>query len=60
VDSSSLIVIGFSWGREINYTLACLRAKEFKTVSVLSGGVISGCDRGNDPIPIWVSMGSVT
>lgn len=34
----------------MSYSLACSRAKQFKAVSVLSGGVISGCDGGNDPI----------
>ncbi|KAJ5740102.1 feruloyl esterase C [Penicillium manginii] len=51
VNSSSRFATGFSWGGGMSYALACSRAKEFKAVSVLSGGVISGCDGGNDPIP---------
>ncbi|KAI9933219.1 hypothetical protein ASPWEDRAFT_42975 [Aspergillus wentii DTO 134E9] len=50
VDQSSRFSTGFSWGGGMSYALACARAKEFKAVSVLSGGVISGCDGGNDPI----------
>lgn len=50
VDQSSRFATGFSWGGGMSYSLACSRAKQFKAVSVLSGGVISGCDGGNDPI----------
>ncbi|KAJ5861167.1 uncharacterized protein N7529_008477 [Penicillium soppii] len=50
VDPSSRFATGFSWGGGMSYALACSRAKEFKAVSVLSGGVISGCEGGNDPI----------
>ena len=50
VDQSSRFATGFSWGGGMSYSLACSRAKHFKAVSVLSGGVISGCDGGNDPI----------
>lgn len=50
VDSSSRFATGFSWGGGMSYSLACSRAKQFKAVSVLSGGVISGCDGGHDPI----------
>ncbi|KAF4215136.1 hypothetical protein CNMCM8980_010673 [Aspergillus fumigatiaffinis] len=50
VDQSSRFATGFSWGGGMSYSLACSRAKQFRAVSVLSGGVISGCDGGNDPI----------
>ncbi|KAF7591136.1 hypothetical protein BBP40_001910 [Aspergillus hancockii] len=50
VDQSSRFATGFSWGGGMSYSLACSQAKEFKAVSVLSGGVISGCNGGNDPI----------
>ncbi|KOS38388.1 hypothetical protein ACN38_g10793 [Penicillium nordicum] len=50
VDPSSRFATGFSWGGGMSYSLACSRAKQFKAVSVLSGGVISGCDGGHDPI----------
>jgi poly(3-hydroxybutyrate) depolymerase len=50
VDQSSRFATGFSWGGGMSYALACSRAKEFRAVSVLSGGVISGCEGGHDPI----------
>ncbi|EAW13301.1 alpha/beta hydrolase family esterase [Aspergillus clavatus NRRL 1] len=50
VDQSSRFATGFSWGGGMSYALACSRAKQFKAVSVLSGGLISGCSGGNDPI----------
>ncbi|OJJ57406.1 hypothetical protein ASPSYDRAFT_154482 [Aspergillus sydowii CBS 593.65] len=50
VDQSSRFSTGFSWGGGMSYALACARANEFRAVSVLSGGVISGCDGGEDPI----------
>ncbi|GFF44840.1 probable feruloyl esterase C [Aspergillus udagawae] len=50
VDQSSRFATGFSWGGGMSYSIACSRAKQFKAVSVLSGGVISGCAGGNDPI----------
>ncbi|KAB8068234.1 putative feruloyl esterase C [Aspergillus leporis] len=49
VDQSSRYATGFSWGGGMSYALACSRAKEFKAVSVLSGGLVSGCDGGDDP-----------
>ncbi|KAE8333918.1 putative feruloyl esterase C [Aspergillus sergii] len=50
IDQSSRFATGFSWGGGMSYALACSRAKEFRAVSVLSGGVISGCEGGTDPI----------
>lgn len=51
VDQSSRFSTGFSYGGGMSYALACARAGEFRAVSVLAGGLISGCDGGNDPIP---------
>ncbi|KNG86404.1 putative esterase [Aspergillus nomiae NRRL 13137] len=50
IDQRSRFVTGFSWGGGMSFSLACSRAKEFRAVSVLSGGLISGCDGGYDPI----------
>ncbi|KAL4918741.1 Alpha/Beta hydrolase protein [Aspergillus aurantiobrunneus] len=50
IDQDSRFATGFSWGGGMSYALACARASAFRAVSVLSGGVISGCDGGNDPI----------
>jgi poly(3-hydroxybutyrate) depolymerase len=50
VDPSSRFATGFSYGGGMSYALACARGKEFRAVSVLSGGLISGCDGGYDPV----------
>lgn len=41
---------GFSYGGAMSYSIACSRAKDFRAVAVLSGGLLSGCSGGSDPI----------
>ncbi|KAK6512451.1 hypothetical protein TWF481_001337 [Arthrobotrys musiformis] len=41
---------GFSYGGAMSFSLACSRASVFRAVAVLSGGQLSGCSGGNDPI----------
>ncbi|KAF3165509.1 hypothetical protein TWF225_002149 [Orbilia oligospora] len=41
---------GFSYGGAMSFSLACSRASAFRAVAVLSGGQLSGCNGGNDPI----------
>lgn len=50
VDQEQRYAIGFSWGGGMSYSLACSRADVFRGVAVMSGGVLSGCDGGTDPI----------
>jgi poly(3-hydroxybutyrate) depolymerase len=50
VDTTLRFALGFSWGGGMSYALACARANVFRAVAVYSGGVISGCSGGNDPI----------
>ncbi|PVH91539.1 carbohydrate esterase family 1 protein [Periconia macrospinosa] len=50
VDQGQRFSIGFSYGGSMTYAIACARAKQFRAVSVIAGGVLSGCDGGNDPI----------
>jgi hypothetical protein len=50
VDETQRFSIGFSWGGAMSYAIACERAKDFRGVAVIAGGVISGCNGGNDPI----------
>ncbi|KAK8065917.1 hypothetical protein PG997_012664 [Apiospora hydei] len=50
VDDKQLYSIGFSYGGSMSYSIACSRAKTFRGVAVMSGGQLSGCDGGNDPI----------
>lgn len=42
--------LGFSYGGSMSYSIACSRAKDFRGVAVISGGQLSGCSGGNDPI----------
>jgi poly(3-hydroxybutyrate) depolymerase len=50
VDRDQRFSIGFSYGGSMTYAIACARAKDFRGVAVIAGGVLSGCDGGNDPI----------
>jgi poly(3-hydroxybutyrate) depolymerase len=50
VDQSQRFSTGFSYGGGMSYAIACARAGEFRAVAPIAGGLISGCDGGNDPI----------
>ncbi|PGH11899.1 hypothetical protein AJ79_04591 [Helicocarpus griseus UAMH5409] len=50
VDQNLRFATGFSYGASMSYSLACNRASEFRAVAALSGGQVSGCDGGKDPI----------
>lgn len=50
VDTRQLYSIGFSYGGSMSYAVACARATTFRGVAVISGGQLSGCDGGRDPI----------
>jgi len=50
VDQDQRFSIGFSYGGSMTYAIACARAKDFRAVTVIAGGVLSGCSGGNDPI----------
>ncbi|MEE6310414.1 cellulose binding domain-containing protein [Plantactinospora veratri] len=50
VDTTQLFSLGFSYGGGMSYALACARAETFRAVAIYSGGVISGCNGGNQPI----------
>lgn len=50
VDTSRLFAVGFSYGAAMSYSLACSRATVFRAVAVQSGGQLSGCSGGNQPI----------
>ena len=50
IDRTQLFSLGFSYGGSMTYELACERASVFRAVAVYSGGVLSGCDGGNQPI----------
>jgi poly(3-hydroxybutyrate) depolymerase len=50
VDTGQLFSLGFSYGGGMSYAIACARASVFRAVAVYSGGQLSGCAGGNDPI----------
>jgi len=50
VDTTRIFAMGFSYGGAMSYAIACARAKVFRAVAVYSGGQLSGCDGGKDPI----------
>ncbi|MFD2012573.1 RICIN domain-containing protein [Streptomyces narbonensis] len=50
VNTAQRFATGFSWGGGMSYALACSRANVFRAVAVISGGEISGCSGGTQPI----------
>jgi poly(3-hydroxybutyrate) depolymerase len=50
VNEAQRFSTGFSYGGGMSYSLACSRGKEFRAVAVISGGQLSGCSGGNDPV----------
>ncbi|HUR07566.1 MAG TPA: cellulose binding domain-containing protein [Nonomuraea sp.] len=50
VDTTQLFAVGFSYGAAMSYALACARPTVFRAVAVQSGGMLSGCGGGTQPI----------
>ncbi|PWI20338.1 cellulose-binding protein [Streptomyces sp. Act143] len=50
VDTTQRFALGFSYGAAMSYSLACSRATVFRAVAVQSGGQLSGCSGGTQPI----------
>ncbi|GAA4097612.1 cellulose binding domain-containing protein [Actinomadura miaoliensis] len=50
VDTTQRFAMGFSYGGAMSYALACARADVFRAVAVYSGGQLSGCGGGTQPI----------
>ncbi|MFI5908404.1 RICIN domain-containing protein [Dactylosporangium sp. NPDC051541] len=50
VDTTQLFAAGFSYGGGMSYAIACARATVFRAVAVYSGGQLSGCSGGTQPI----------
>ncbi|MEU6721292.1 cellulose binding domain-containing protein [Nonomuraea sp. NPDC046802] len=50
VDTTQLFATGFSYGGAMSYAIACARANVFRAVAVQSGGQLSGCGGGTQPI----------
>lgn len=49
---------GFSYGGAMSYSLACSRPDKVRAVAVLSGGFLSGCDGGNQPVAYYAQHGT--
>lgn len=50
VDSTQRFAGGFSYGGGMSYALACARPTVFRAVAVYSGGQLSGCSGGTEPV----------
>jgi len=50
VNQGQRFAVGFSYGGSMSFSIACSRAKDFRAVAVISGGQLSGCSGGTDPI----------
>ncbi|KND42898.1 hydrolase [Streptomyces stelliscabiei] len=50
IDTTQRFALGFSYGAAMSYSLACSRATVFRAVAVQSGGQLSGCSGGTQPI----------
>ncbi|GII76852.1 hypothetical protein Sru01_18340 [Sphaerisporangium rufum] len=50
VDTTQRFAMGFSYGGGMSYSLACNRASTFRAVAVYSGGQLSGCSGGTEPV----------
>ncbi|WIM94498.1 RICIN domain-containing protein [Actinoplanes oblitus] len=50
VDTAQIFSSGFSYGGAMSYALACARPTVFRAVAVYSGGNLSGCGGGTQPV----------
>ncbi|WP_346265738.1 hydrolase [Streptomyces griseorubiginosus] len=50
VDTARRFSVGFSYGAAMSYALACARPTVFRAVAVQSGGQLSGCAGGTQPV----------
>lgn len=57
VDQDLRFSTGFSFGGAMSYAIACARAKQFRAVAVISGGPLSGCVGGTEPIAYYAQHG---
>ncbi|MEU4370799.1 cellulose binding domain-containing protein [Micromonospora chersina] len=50
VDTTQRFAVGFSYGGAMSYAIACARPTVFRAVAVQSGGQLSGCSGGTQPV----------
>ncbi|KAK4153995.1 putative feruloyl esterase C [Chaetomidium leptoderma] len=58
VDTKLRFSTGFSYGAAMSYNLACSRPQMIRAVAVISGGLLSGCSGGNDPVAYYGQHGT--
>lgn len=58
VETSLRFSTGFSYGGAMSFALACARPKMIRAVAVLSGGQLSGCQGGSDPVAYYGQHGT--
>jgi poly(3-hydroxybutyrate) depolymerase len=58
IDEELRFATGFSWGGAMSYSLACSRPDKMRAVAVLSGGLLSGCDGGTQPVAYYAQHGT--
>ncbi|KAJ4290248.1 hypothetical protein N0V90_010463 [Kalmusia sp. IMI 367209] len=49
--------MGFSYGAAMSFSIACTLGKDFRAVAALSGGLLSGCAGGTDPVAYYAQHG---
>ncbi|KAF2792878.1 carbohydrate esterase family 1 protein [Melanomma pulvis-pyrius CBS 109.77] len=59
VDENLRFSVGFSYGAAMSYSVACTLGKQFRAVAALSGGPLSGCEGGTDPVAYYGQHGVV-
>jgi poly(3-hydroxybutyrate) depolymerase len=58
VDQSKRFTTGFSWGAGMSHAVACARPDKFRAVSLIAGGLISGCTGGTKPVAYQLMHGN--
>lgn len=58
VDTKLRFSTGFSYGAAMSYALACARPQVIRAVAVISGGLLSGCSGGTDPVAYYGQHGT--
>jgi len=58
VETTLRFSTGFSYGGAMSYAVACARPKAIRAVAVISGGVLSGCQGGTDPVAYYGQHGT--
>ncbi|WP_083974447.1 carbohydrate binding domain-containing protein [Herbidospora daliensis] len=57
VETTQRFALGFSYGGAMSFSLACSRPDVFRAVAVYSGGRLSGCSGGTQPIAYFAAHG---